>query len=115
MITAAVLGLASTFIDKFIEDKDKKAEIAESMMVKMLDTQTYRWVDALVKLSYAGEQIIKGLVRPLGSFAMACFGAYCAYKKGIQLDPTVQTLLFGSPVAWGVSRFAEKKRQLDED
>lgn len=99
--------------DKFIEDKDKRNEFAFKMMEIMLNTQTYKWVDALVKLSYAGEQIVKGLIRPIGAIAMAAFAAYCDVK-GIQLSDTVQTMLYGAPIAWGTSRHAEKRKKEKE-
>lgn len=96
--------------DKFIEDKDKRNEFAFKMMDIMLNTTTYKWVDALVKLSYAGEQIVKGLIRPIGAMAMACFAAYCDVNA-IELSDTAQTLLYGAPVAWGTSRHVEKRKQ----
>lgn len=120
-----VLNLAGKLGSKLIEDKDKRTEFAfktldiqQAFMEKMLETKTYPWIDALVKLSYAGEQIIKGLLRPLGAFAMTGFAVY-AEINGIELSDTIQTLLFGAPVAWGASRHVEKKRkdktEVDED
>jgi len=104
--------------DKFIEDKDKRNEFAFKMMDIMLNTMTYKWVDALVKLSYAGEQIVKGLIRPVGAMAMAVFAAYCD-ANGIVLSDTVQTMLYGAPLAWGTSRHVEKAKKkpvlTDED
>lgn len=106
--------------DKLIEDKDqrnkfafKTQEMTFKMMEVMLNTKTYPWVDALVKLSYASEQIIKGLFRPLGSFAMAGFAAYCQVND-ITLPTELQYLLYGAPVGWGVSRHAEKAKKKKE-
>lgn len=96
--------------DKYIEDKDKKAELFTTAMTTMLNTTTYKWVDALVKLSYAGEQITKGLLRPLGSFALAGFAMYCQVNS-IELDIALQTFLYGAPAAWGTSRHIEKSNK----
>lgn len=99
--------------DKFIEDKDKKAEFYVQMMNKMLDTKTYPWVDALVKLSYASEQIIKGLFRPIGAALMTAFGVYC-HLKGIDIGPTAQVIFDGALPAWGTSRHIEKSAQKEK-
>lgn len=114
-ILGSVLGGIFNIGDKLIEDKDKKNEFAfkaleltNVLAVKLLDTPTYKWVDALVKLSYASEQLVKGLLRPIGSLALAGYAAYCD-THGIQLSETVQVLLYGAPVGWGVSRHAEKR------
>jgi len=102
---------------ELIEDPDKKTEFAfktqelySTLATKLLETKTYPWVDALVKLAYASEAIVKGLIRPLGSFALAGFAAYCQVK-GIELSDAVATLLYGSPAAWGVSRHIEKREK----
>lgn len=95
---------------EFIEDKDKKNEYADKAMDRLLGTKTYMWVDALVKLSYAAEQITKGLIRPIGSLLMACFAAYCSVK-GIVLPEAAQVALYGAPIAWGASRHSEKKKK----
>lgn len=95
---------------KFVEDKDAKAKFAHDAMAMMLKSQTYKWVDALVKLSYAAEQITKGLLRPLGSFALAGFAMYCELND-VDLSETMQAMLYGSPVAWGASRHSEKKNK----
>lgn len=115
-LITGLLTAAVNIGDKLIEDKDKKtefafkmAELAQRQMETLLNQPSYKWIDGLVKLSYASEQIIKGLIRPVGSLIMAGFGAYCA-MQGIELSDTVQTLLFGAPVAWGVSRHVEKKQ-----
>ena len=109
-LLSAVLPAVIKLGDKFIEDKDKRNEFAFKMMDAMLNTQTYKWVDALVKLSYAGEQIVKGLIRPLGAIAMAGFAAYCD-ANGIELSETVQVMLYGAPIGWGTSRHLEKSKK----
>lgn len=106
---------------ELIEDPDKKIEYAfktqqmyNDLALKLLDTKTYPLIDALVKLAYASEAIVKGLFRPIGSFALAGFAAYCDIK-GIQLSDTVSALLYGSPVAWGASRHVEKKNNKKQE
>lgn len=102
---------------ELIEDPDKKTEFAfktqelyHQLATKLLDTKTFPWVDALVKLAYASEAIVKGFIRPVGSFALAAFAAYCDVK-GITLSDTVSTLLYGAPIAWGTSRHIEKREK----
>lgn len=109
---------------KLIEDKDKRAEyafkvqgMAHELALKMLDVKTYPWVDALVKLAYASEQIIKGLFRPLFSALALCFIAYCEYK-GIELSGVVEGVMVSLFPAWGASRYKEKqkqKKQIEDD
>ena len=100
---------------KMIEDKDKKNEYAfkvlemtQELSLKMLDVKTYPWIDGLVKLAYASEQIIKGLFRPIAATVMFVFAMYCELNA-IELSDTIQTLLYGAFPAWGVSRHVEKK------
>ena len=111
--------------DKMIIDQDKKQEFAfrvQEMTFKfmeaMLAAKTIAWVDALVKLSYAMENIIKGLFRPIGAALMTGFAIY-AEVKGIELSATVETLLVGAFPAWGVDRHLDKKKpkkpEEDED
>jgi len=109
--------------DKLIEDKDKKAEYAfrvqqmsQELAFKLLDTRTYPWVDALVKLAYASTQIVKGLFRPLMSGALLVW---------VMVDPAMLERLaalgevgqlaiaaiFGSFPGWMISRHQEKKRK----
>ena len=100
---------------KLIEDKDKKTEYAFKVMELMLNVKTYPIIDALVKLSYASEQIMKGLFRPVGAAAMTGFAMWASYK-GVTLDTAAQTVLYGAFPAWGASRHAEKakaKAQVD--
>ena len=106
---------------KLIVDKDKQAEYAFKVLEmsdrfaqKMLETKTYPWIDGLVKLAYAGESIVKGLIRPLGALGMGCFAIY-AEVNAIELSEAVQALLYGAAPAWGYSRHQEKKRPRKED
>lgn len=101
------------------DDKDKQMalttqlmEAKMKMLTAILQQQTIPWVDAVVKLAMASDQIIKGLWRPVGSFAMAGFAGYCILN-GIPIpawaDP-VMAAMGMSPVAWGVSRYMEKRK-----
>lgn len=101
---------------ELIEDPDKKnefafkvAELEIQLQSKMLDTKTSPKVDALVKLAYAGEAIVKGLLRPVGSACMFIFAAYCEVNA-VELSEGIQMLLYGSPAAWGVSRHIDKAK-----
>jgi hypothetical protein len=108
--------------DKLIEDKDKKnefafrvLEMAHELSLKLIDTKTYPWIDGLVKLAYASEAIVKGLLRPLGSAAMTGFAIY-ADLHGIELSAGVEAVLYAAFPAWGASRHAEKaKKQKEEE
>ena len=107
--------------DKMIADEDKKSEFAfkvQEMAFKQMETlinaKTYPWVDALVKLSYAAEQIVKGLFRPIGAAIMTGFVIY-AEVKGIQLSGTVETILVSAFPAWGASRHANKQKEAKKD
>ena len=100
---------------KLIQDADQRAEYAfrvlemlQSFMEKMLETKTYPWIDGLVKLAYAGESIVKGLIRPLGALGMMAFAIY-AEVNGMELSEVVQGILYGAAPAWGFSRHQEKK------
>jgi hypothetical protein len=107
--------------DKLIVDQDKKQEFAfkvQEMMnnfaIQMLQTKTYPWIDGLVKLAYAGEAIIKGLIRPLGALGMLAFAIY-AETHSIELSEGIQAILYGAAPAWGFSRHQEKKRKKVEE
>jgi len=106
----SIVDAALKLGDKLIEDKDLKAELASKTMEQMLASKTYRWIDGLVKLSYASEQIIKGLIRPLGSMVMFGFAVYCSLH-GVVLPPMIHELLYGAPLGWGVSRHMEKSKK----
>ena len=103
--------------DKLIVDEDKKAEFAFKVqemafkqMEQLTNAKTYPWVDALVKLAYASEQIIKGLFRPIASACMLVFAMYCEINL-IELSDGVQAILYGAFPAWGISRHSEKKNK----
>jgi len=81
------------------------------MALKLLETKTYPWIDGLVKLAYAGEAIVKGLLRPLGAAAMGGFVIY-AELKGIQLSAGIETLMAGAFPAWMGSRHIEKQKKI---
>lgn len=120
LFTALIPGLFKIG-DKLIEDKDQKAEYAfkvQEMAFKQMETllsvTTYPWVDALVKLSYASEQIIKGLFRPIITTIALGFGLYFELNN-ITVSPLVEGVLFGSFPAWGVSRHIEKGKADKEE
>lgn len=107
--------------DKMIVDEDKKSEFAfkvQEMAFKQMETlinaKSYPWVDALVKLAYASEQIIKGLFRPIGAAIMTGFVIY-AEVTGIQLSGAVETILVSAFPAWGASRHASKQKEAKKD
>jgi hypothetical protein len=110
--------------DKLIADEDKKMEFAFKVqemafkqMEQLINAKTYPWVDALVKLAYASEQIIKGLFRPIASACMLAFAMYCEVST-IELSDGVQAILYGAFPAWGASRHIDKqkkKKVIDED
>ena len=106
---------------KLIEDKDKRNEFAfkaleltYTIMLKMLETKTYPWVDGLVKLAYASEHIIKGLFRPIGAALMFAFGIY-AELNTLELSEPIQYMLFGALPAWGVDRGLNKRKKQEPD
>lgn len=120
LFTALIPGLFKIG-DKLIEDKDQKAEYAfkvQEMAFKQMETllsvTTYPWVDALVKLSYAAEQIIKGLFRPIITSVALGFGIYFELNE-ITVSPIVEGVLFGSFPAWGVSRHLDKNKEAKQD
>ena len=123
-----MIGLITTLLpgllkigDKMIEDKDKKAEfafkvqeIAFKQMEIMLNNKTYPWVDALVKLAYASEQIIKGLFTPILTAVGFGFGLYFELND-VAVSSTVEMVLFGSFPAWRVARQKEKNAKIEKD
>ena len=116
MIPGLLVSAALEIGKELVEDKDKKSELAFQTMEKMLDSKTYRWVDGLVKLSYAAEQITKGLIRPLASVGMFVYGIANPdvltqlHALGTVGDVGIAAM-FGSAPAWGLSRHAEKKKK----
>lgn len=106
--------------DKMIVDKDKKAEFAfkvQEMAFKQMETlinaKTYPWVDALVKLAYASEQIIKGLFTPILTAVGFGFGIYFELNN-IEVSTMTETILFGSFPAWRVARQKEKNAKIEK-
>lgn len=111
-VITGLLGLGG----KLIEDKDKRAEfaskaldIASRNLEVMMNTKTYPWVDALVKLSYASEQIIKGLFTPVVTTIMMGFEIYFILNN-VEIPEALHALLGGSFPAWRASRHAEKMK-----
>lgn len=103
--------------DKMIVDEDKKAEFAfkvQEMAFKqmevLINAKTYPWIDGLVKMAYASEQIVKGLFRPIASGLMLAFAMYCEVSA-IELSDGVQAILYGAFPAWGVSRHVDKQKK----
>lgn len=108
---------------KMVLDRDKQAEfafksleMAHELALKLLDTPSYKWVDALVKIAYASESLIKGLFRPLAS---ALLIGYSLMNPDIidklhnmgPVGDAVLVAIFGSFPGWMASRHAEKKRE----
>ena len=107
---------------KYMESQDKKEQLALDTVKAMLTSKTYRFVDALVKLAYAAEQITKGLLRPMFSVGMFIYGLnnVDVMKQLIELGIVGEAAvgaIFGSAPAWGYSRHKEKQKATihDED
>ncbi len=120
LLTSLIPGLFKLG-DKLIEDKDKKAEYAfkvQEMFFKQMEVliaaKTYPWVDALVKLAYASEQIVKGLFRPIGAGVLTGFVIYAEYQ-GIELSPTIEALGAAAFPGWMASRHVEKGKKKKDD
>jgi len=118
---ASILPSLFKIGDKMIVDETKKSEFAFKVqemafkqMEQLINAKTYPWVDALVKLAYASEQIIKGLFRPIASAGMLVFAMYCELNA-IDLSDGVQAILYGAFPAWGVSRHQSKKKEKEEE
>lgn len=99
-------------VDQLVVDKDKAAELKfyirelqHKLDVAIITMKTVPWVDATVKLLYAFQPFF----RPIGSFAMAIFAAYCDLHN-IELGKEVKVMLYGSPIAWGLSRHINKMK-----
>jgi len=106
---------------KLIQDADKRAEYAfkvqemmQDFMKTMLQTKTYPWVDGVVKLAYAGDAIVKGLIRPLAAGGMMVYAIY-AQTHGIVLPEAVEIMLYGALPAWGVDRGLDKRKKKKEE
>ena len=109
--------------NKLVVDKDKQAEYAFKvqdktfeLMEKMLDTKTVPWVDALIKVSYASNDIIKGLFRPVISAGLFIYGLNHPdlikhlHDLGGMGDAGIAGI-FGSFPSWMYSRHVDKKNQ----
>lgn len=110
----AISGITD-LISEFITDDDLRAKLDfETEKLKfeldkvLLSTTTTPRMDAFIKLLIATRDIIIPLFRPVGSVAMACFGAYCVVND-IVIPDAIQMALFGSPLAYGASRHQAKK------
>lgn len=126
----AVLGamsLVGKLGDKMIEDKDarlafvqQQAQNAHELMMAVLKMPTYPVIDALVKLAYASEAIIKGLFRPVFSCGLFIWGMvnpesvaeiYNQLKDFGYAGEIAVTTIFGAAPAWGVDRAVDKRRK----
>lgn len=111
---------ATGLISEFIEDPDKKAEITVRTVEAMLNNKTIKLVDALVKLAYASEMLMKGLVRPgISAFAFL-YGLFnpeilqTLHELGTVGDAGIAAM-FGSFPMWGYSRHKEKQAKAKAD
>lgn len=108
-------------VSEWITDDDLRAKLdfeGEKLRFELdkvlLSTTTHPRVDALVKILIALRDIVIPMLRPVGSMALAAFGAYCL-SNDIELSDTLQVVLFGAPVGWGVSRHVEKVKKAEKD
>lgn len=117
MIAGLIMG-AMKLAGTFIENKDKKAELAAGAMErvfaiadKAISMQTIPWVDAVVKLMAA----MHTFMRPVGGAILTGIGIYFHYLhatgKMAALPDIVQYGLDGAFPAWGVAREVDKKRK----
>ena len=129
MLLGSVVPSLFKLGDKLIEDKDKKIEFAFKtqemtfkMMEVMLATKTYPWIDGLIKLAYASEQLVKGLFRPIISGGLFIYGIMHPellkqlHEVGLGGDAGILGM-FGAFPAWMKSRHDEKKAKpvIDDD
>ena len=107
---------ATGLISEFIEDPDKKTEAATKLAESLLNNKTIKFVDALVKLAYASEMLMKGLIRPSISAFAFLYGLFnpevlqSLHELGTIGDAGIAAM-FGSFPAWGYSRHVEKKEK----
>ncbi len=104
-----LISLGSEFItdkDKLVEYQFKALELQRGTLQDLLAVQTVPWVDALVKILAA----LNMFSRPIGSFCMTAFGAWCHYKQ-IPMDAGIQAVFDGAFPAWGVSRHIDKSQE----
>ena len=114
-VIEGILGMGM----KYMDSKDKKEQLALDTVKAMLESKTYKFVDATVKLAYAAEQITKGLLRPAFSIGMFIYGMtnIDVMKQLIELGIVGEgaaAAIFGSAPAWGYSRHVEKKKRKAE-
>ena len=121
-----MIGLLTSFLPslfkvggKMIEDKDKKNEYAfkvlemsNQVILALINTPTIAWVDALVKLAYAGDAIIKSLFTPILTAVGFGFGIYFELNN-IEVSATTEVILFGSFPAWRMARQKEKNAKIE--
>jgi len=113
-------------IDQFVEDKDLKAKLAVDAQKasldfagKLISVQTYRWVDALVKLMYAFSFFTKENWRPVISGFTFLYGLFNPealaqlHELGTVGDAGIAAMFSAFP-GWMVSRGAEKKRKAEK-
>lgn len=108
-----LIGLA----DKAIEDKDQRlafqTKILErtfDLFEKLIATPTNPTLDALVKFILVFNFALKGLFRPVGSFALVAFAGWMR-ARGTPLPDYIEVAFFGTPIAWGTSRHIEKNKR----
>ena len=106
--------------DKMITDVNKKQEFAfkvQEMAFKqmeiLINAKTYPWVDALVKLSYASEQVVKGLFTPILTSVAFGFGIFFELTN-TEVSAGVEAILFGSFPAWRLARQKEKNAKIEQ-
>jgi hypothetical protein len=120
MIAGLLMG-AMKLAGSWINNKDKKEELATQVVMKMLDiadkaiaVQTVPWVDATVKL----VAMAYTFMRPLGGAIMTGLGIYFHYLTatgGMEALPdVVQYGLDAAFPTWGVAREVDKKRKAAE-
>lgn len=108
------LGLGMQIISQFMTSSEKKEEAASDLIKTLVQTKTWRWVDALVKLSYASEQLVKGLLRPAfsaGLFVYAIANPDALVKLhelGTVGDAGIMTMFSAFP-GWMYSRHKTKQ------
>ncbi len=107
----------TSIADKMILDKDKyaelqfkKLELQAKARSELLAVTTTPWIDGFVKLLVTIRDVLIPLMRPVMSALMPVFAGYCA-MNGIELGATVETMLFGAPIAYGASRHVDKKQK----
>ena len=116
----SLLSPVAAVADKMIMDKDKyaelqfkKAELEHEARQTLLTITTSPNIDAFVKLLYAFKEALLPLLRPVGTFLMLLFGAYCE-TNSITLSPLIEGVLFGAFPGWAASRHINKQTEEKE-